>query len=117
MDTLILPAMILKITSFHAFPLKSAWAQAALMGKSWKETIFKIMVGSINVSICNLLLPIVFCCVAQVLYCLDVYLRNCVAVSWKIQLKYIGIYEKNKCKNLCLLIKEILGGYLLLLGQ
>ena len=67
--------------------------------------------------ICNVMLPIVFCCVAQVLYCLDVYLRNCVAVSWKIQLKYIGIYEKNKCKNLCLLIKEIIGGYLLLLGQ
>ena len=34
----------------------SQWlAKAALMGKSWKETIYKIMAGRINVFICNVL--------------------------------------------------------------
>ena len=35
------------------FPLKAAWAQAALRGKTWRETIFKILAGTINVSIYN----------------------------------------------------------------
>ena len=38
----------------HIEQLNSQWPdQAAVMGKSWKETIFKILAGSINVSICN----------------------------------------------------------------
>ena len=63
MDTLILPAIILILNYllFHDFPhlsclgwpLVSRPALAALRGKSLKETIFKIMAGRINVSICN----------------------------------------------------------------
>ena len=34
-------------------PLAARPAQTTLRGKSWKETIFKIMAGRINVSICN----------------------------------------------------------------
>ena len=34
-------------------PLADPSAQAALRGKSWKATIFKILAGRINVSICN----------------------------------------------------------------
>ena len=60
-DTSILPAIILKIVSFHDCPhqsglsrLTSHWlASTALTGKSWKKTIFKIMAGKINISICH----------------------------------------------------------------
>ena len=42
-------------------PLAGQWpAQAALRDKSWRETIFKIMAGRINVSICNVVFPFVF---------------------------------------------------------
>ena len=34
-------------------PLADPSAQAALRGKSWKATIFKILAGRINVSICD----------------------------------------------------------------
>ena len=45
---------LLKIGSFHDLPLRNPLAdQAALRDKSWMETIFKIMAGMINVSICN----------------------------------------------------------------
>ena len=61
--TLIFPAIILKVVSFHDFPIRAAWAshsllcqaQVALRGKSWMETIFKIIARRINVSICNVL--------------------------------------------------------------
>ena len=57
----ILPGIILKIVSFHDFSpqsclcrlLPAGSAQAAFWGKSWKETIFKIMAWRINVIICN----------------------------------------------------------------
>ena len=52
---LILPAIILKIVSPHSFLGQPLAAQATLMGKSWKETIFKIIARRINVSICNVL--------------------------------------------------------------
>ena len=63
-DTSILPAIILKIVSFHDCPHQrclsrptSQWpASTALKGKSWKETICKFMGRRINVSICHVAL-------------------------------------------------------------
>ena len=61
-DTLILPAIILKIVSQSCLgqPLAIWLAKGALRDKSWRETIFKIMAGRINVSICNVVFPFVF---------------------------------------------------------
>ena len=61
-DTLILPAIILKIVSLQNLSLGAssdglaAWsAKGALRGKSWKETSFKISAQRFNVYICNVL--------------------------------------------------------------
>ena len=53
-------ALILKLVSFHDFPLRAPLAdqaanpsEEALRDKFWRETIFKIIAGRINVSVCN----------------------------------------------------------------
>ena len=38
MDTLILPAKILKIVAFHDFPLKAAWADGSANG--WPQQLW-----------------------------------------------------------------------------
>ena len=43
-DTLILPAMILKIVSYHDFPLRAAWVSHSLLGGS-RSFEGKIMAG------------------------------------------------------------------------
>ena len=63
--TLTCPLLILKIVSFHDLSLGAPLAgctanvrQAALRDKLWKKTIFKIMAGRINVSICDMIVNI-----------------------------------------------------------
>ena len=59
-DTLILPAIIFKIVFLHYLSLRAAWrtlavqpAKGAPRDKSWKETIFKMSSGEVNVTVCN----------------------------------------------------------------
>ena len=67
-DTLIFPAIILKIVGLHDLSLRAAWACHWLLcwlknlrDKSWKETIFKVSAQQFNVHIFNVHFIYLYC--------------------------------------------------------
>ena len=87
----------------------SQWlAQAVLRDKSWMETIFRIMAGRINVSICNVVIYDTLYSTKNILIWKVGQLQFVIFESLKNSLLYFNTYVRNKDMYYIVMIKTII---------